>query len=178
VHARAPLDLEQVEDVAARGVSVERVLRDRAVRLGFEQVAQRLLLRLDLRRGQALDRHAAPAITQQGELGARAELGERGEQVVEVLVVYLEEREARGVHPLRPIRHLSEDAPEGTRRDPAQLVVVAVADHGEGLARARLAVAHDRAIETLEHRVADRPAHLLEDALLRGVVEHGVARER
>ena len=67
---------------------------------------------------------------------------------------------------------------EGARRDPAQLVVLAVTDHREGLARAGLAVAHDRAVEAVEHGVADRAGHLFEDRLLRRVVENGVARER
>eukprot|EP00964_Phaeocystis_antarctica_P147834 scaffold114536_cov60-Phaeocystis_antarctica.AAC.4 len=45
-------------------------------------------------------------------------------------------------------------------------------------ASARLAVAHDRAVEAVEHGVADGAGHLLEDRLLRRVVEHGIARER
>eukprot|EP00964_Phaeocystis_antarctica_P147835 scaffold114536_cov60-Phaeocystis_antarctica.AAC.5 len=91
VHAGAALDLDHVERVAAGGGAVEHVLCHRAVRLGLEEVTQRLLLRLDLGSPQPLNRHAAPSVTQQAQLGPRSELGQRREQVVQVLVVYLKE---------------------------------------------------------------------------------------
>ena len=73
--------------------------------------------------------------------------------------------------------HVGEDVREGPRRDSAVDVVVHVAEHREGLARARLAVRHDRAVDAVHHVLHDVARERLVDRVLARVVEHVVEPE-
>ncbi|KAH9390187.1 hypothetical protein TYRP_007741 [Tyrophagus putrescentiae] len=102
-------------------------------------------------------------------------VGERTEQVVGVLVVQLQERDANGVLGVlagQVVDQLVDGAGDhaaGRVLVPADVQVGAVAHHGEGLPGARLAVGEDSAVVALDHLVHQRHHHRAVDVHLLGV---------
>ena len=173
--ARAQLQVDCEDRVAARRLRVELVLGDGAVGLALEEQLQRLLLALHLLDAQPLDvRRAVGALDERQRLAVRVLARQRREQVDERVVVDLEVRDADGGVVLRRVVHKVEDLGDRARRDAAVLVARGAAQLRVGLAGAGLAVAHDRAVEALQHGVDHRLRHLVVHRLLRRVVQHRI----
>ena len=159
-------------------VAVQLVLRRRPRELARVEQVERLGLGRDLDLRQAPHEHAPPPLLLDDLVVVpRVLVAERLEQVEDALVVDLHVRAHDRVLRLDARGHVGEDVREGPRRDAAVDVVVHVAEHREGLARARLAVRHDRAVDAVHHVLHDVARERLVDRVLARVVEHVVEPE-
>lgn len=169
---RFTLNINCVNRVGSAAVLVHLSGSKSLLLLSLEQVVEGLLLIGDLLGDEPLHMHLPFGIILDGEARSTLVPGLVRKQIVELLIVDLKIADGDNDLLLGVGAYFLEDLVDGSRDDSSILEVGSGSIHRKSLSRSCLAVAHDRAIESVDDGLHDFLRAESENVFLRGVMHY------